>query len=154
MLLRPAGSGARWPGRCSQSQSLISQVWRRRMTLAGSPVTRFTVSLLQQCTMNGLWISASWVGAGKSPGYSHLGTKEVKRSKLVYRGRKCGLGSVFFVCTRFCAKRLPGSSLFITSTPPSRWVPGGDSQESGNCPSLGYMPVSTGSGTSSERLDK
>lgn len=95
MLLRPAGSGARWPGRCSQSQSLISQVWHRRMALAGSPVTRFTVSLLQQCTMNGLWISASWVGAGKSPGYSHLGTKEVKRSKLVYRGRECGLGSGF-----------------------------------------------------------
>lgn len=105
---------------------LRASFFHRRMALAGSPVT-VLLFLYSSCrTVNGLWISASWVGVGRSPGYSHLGTREVKRSDLVYRERR----NVAWVLAidRFCvpssvlSKCLPGSSLFITSAPPSRLV--------------------------------
>lgn len=83
--------------RCSESLFLSQEDGPGRFSSYS-----LAVSLLQLCTVNGLWISASWVGVGRSPGYSHLGTREVKRSDLVYRERRNVAWVLAFVYQALC----------------------------------------------------
>lgn len=97
LLLRTAGNGARWHRRGVLRAGLSQEDGSGRFS-------SFAVSPLQLCAVNGLWISASWVGAGATPGYSHLGTREVKRWNLVYReGKNVAWGlAISFVSRALC----------------------------------------------------
>lgn len=75
LLLRAAGME---PGGTWVAGVLESWVLREDGSGRFSSYTFHHFSLSAVHCQYGLWISASWVGARKSLGYSHLGTREVE----------------------------------------------------------------------------